>query len=237
MKFRDLAIITIITTLSFASLEAQTLQRGKASFYSKRATGSRTSSGEGLHHDSLTCAHRTHPYGSRLKVTNPSTGKSVVVWVIDRGPFKRGRIIDLSWAAAKEIGMLSQGIATVIVERADNVVIPYKPEPEDHFLEFGFEDLASSNTDGLHPEWREMKKAITGGNGGKHGSDAKDAHSKQATGGKEAHGKQAESNASARQSNASARQNKQVQGQSKQVQGQSKQVRRTASTPQPKAHI
>lgn len=223
MKFRDLAIITIITTLSFASLEAQTLQRGKASFYSKRATGSRTSSGERLHHDSLTCAHRTHPYGSRLKVTNPSTGKSVVVRVIDRGPFKRGRIIDLSWAAAKEIGMLAQGIATVIVERADNVVIPYKPEPEDHFLEFGFEDLASSNTDGLHPEWREMKKAITGGNGGKHGSDAKDAHNKQATGAKDAHGKQAESNASARQN--------------KQVQGQSKQVRRTASTPQPKAHI
>lgn len=222
MKFRDLAITTIITTLSFASLEAQTLQRGKASFYSKRATGSRTSSGERLHHDSLTCAHRTHPYGSMLKVTNPSTGKSVIVRVIDRGPFKRGRIIDLSWAAAKEIGMLSQGIATVIVERADNVIIPYKPEPEDNFLEFDFESLASSNSDGLHPEWREMKKAITGGKGDKHGSEAKDAHKKQATVVKDAHNKQAENKASAGQT-------KQAQGQNKQVQGQNKQSASAAS--------
>ena len=62
-----------------------------------------------------------------LKVTNLRNDKSVIVEVIDRGPFGRGRIIDLSWAAAKEIDMISQGVATVKVERLDNPV-PFKPE-------------------------------------------------------------------------------------------------------------
>ena len=58
---------------------AQEPQKGKASYYSKRATGTRTSSGERLHHDSLTCAHRTHPFGTMLKVTNLQNGKNVLV--------------------------------------------------------------------------------------------------------------------------------------------------------------
>ena len=62
-----------------------------------------------------------------LKVTNLRNDKSVIVKVIDRGPYGRGRIIDLSWAAAKEIGMIAQGVGTVKVERLDNPV-PYKPE-------------------------------------------------------------------------------------------------------------
>ena len=52
-------------------------QKGKASFYSKKITGSRTSSGERLHHDSLVCAHRTYPFGTKLKVTNPANGKEI----------------------------------------------------------------------------------------------------------------------------------------------------------------
>ena len=95
---------------------AQT-QRGKATFYSKRATGARTASGDRLHHDSLTCAHRTYPFGTLLKVTNLSNNKSVVVKVTDRGPFARGRIIDLSWRAAKELDILAKGVGTVRVER------------------------------------------------------------------------------------------------------------------------
>ena len=66
---------------------------------SKRATGARTASGQRLHHDSMTCAHRYYPFGTHLKVTNLRNNKSVIVKVIDRGPFGRGRIIDLSWAA------------------------------------------------------------------------------------------------------------------------------------------
>ena len=97
----------------FTLLNAQT-QKGKASYYSKRATGSRTASGERLHHDSLTCAHRSYPFGSMLRVTNLSNGKSVDVKVTDRGPYGRGRIIDLSYGAAREIGMLSQDRKSVV---------------------------------------------------------------------------------------------------------------------------
>ena len=106
---------------------AQKHQHGKASYYSKRATGARSASGQKIHHDSLTCAHRYYPFGTMLKVTNLRNDKSVIVKVIDRGPYGRGRIIDLSWAAAKEIGMIAQGVGTVKVERLDNPV-PYKPE-------------------------------------------------------------------------------------------------------------
>ena len=98
-----------------AAAQAQYVQRGKATYYSKRATGARTSSGERLHHDSLTCAHRTYPFGTKLQVTNLQNGRSVVVRVTDRGPFARGRIIDLSWRAAKELGILTQGVAMVEV--------------------------------------------------------------------------------------------------------------------------
>ena len=60
-------------------LRAQDVERGKATYYSKSITGALTSSGERLHHDSLTCAHRTYPFGTMLKVTNLKNGKSVVV--------------------------------------------------------------------------------------------------------------------------------------------------------------
>jgi len=105
-------------TFHFSLLSAQTIQTGIASYYSKQATGARTANGERLHHDSLTCAHRTYPFGKYLKVTCPANGREVVVRVNDRGPFVRGRIIDLSWGAARALGILSQGIANVIVEPA-----------------------------------------------------------------------------------------------------------------------
>ena len=126
MKKRYL-IIALLTTFFMNPCCAQKHQHGKASYYSKRATGARSASGQRIHHDSLTCAHRYYPFGTMLKVTNLRNDKSVIVEVIDRGPFGRGRIIDLSWAAAKEIDMISQGVATVKVERLDNPV-PFKPE-------------------------------------------------------------------------------------------------------------
>lgn len=114
-------------------------QRGKATFYSKRATGSRTSSGERLHHDSLTCAHRTYPFGTLLKVTNVNTGESVVVRVTDRGPYARGRIIDLSWAAAKELDILGKGVAMVEIEKVGSVGIPYRPVDRIELPEMDFD--------------------------------------------------------------------------------------------------
>lgn len=105
----------------FANTYAQGVQTGVASYYSKQATGARTASGDRLHHDSLTCAHRTYPFGKYLKVTNPANGRTVIVRVNDRGPFVRGRIIDLSWGAARELGILSQGLASVTVEPTEPV--------------------------------------------------------------------------------------------------------------------
>lgn len=141
----------------FVILPAQKQQNGKASYYSKRATGARTSSGERLHHDSLVCAHRTFPFGTKLKVTNLSNGKWVIVRVIDRGPFLRGRVIDLSYAAAKAIGMLSQGVAAVQVERVDDIVIPFRPEEED-WTEFDYETIERGKDD--VPVWHEDVKRI-----------------------------------------------------------------------------
>ena len=134
---------------------AQGVQTGKASFYAKKFSGRKTASGERLHHDSLTCAHRTYPFGTLLKVTNPANGKSVIVRVTDRGPYVRGRIIDLSVRAAKEIGIIAQGIATVVVERYSPYIVPFKPEdvidlPE---LELGTNEGFDSK-----PIWVEMKE-------------------------------------------------------------------------------
>lgn len=123
-------MIIAATTHTAVPVSAQT-QRGKASFYSKRATGSRTSSGERLHHDSLTCAHRTYPFGTLLLVTNERNGRQVVVRVTDRGPHSRGRIIDLSHGAARRLGIIDQGVAMVKVERYHDTNIPYRPDDKE----------------------------------------------------------------------------------------------------------
>jgi rare lipoprotein A len=80
---------------------------GLATWYGPGFQGKPTASGEIFDKEKLTAAHRTYPFGTRLRVTNPKTGRSVDVVVNDRGPFVAGREIDLSWAAAREIGALS----------------------------------------------------------------------------------------------------------------------------------
>lgn len=133
MNYRVTLLFIIIIFTGFTPVAAQT-HRGKASYYSKKATGTRTASGERLHHDSLTCAHRTYPFGTMLKVTNLSNNKEVVVRVIDRGPLRRGRIIDLSWGAAQALGMLAQGVAMVRVERLDKIRPPYRMDQSEQVL-------------------------------------------------------------------------------------------------------
>lgn len=151
MKLR--LYFTAITAIFCLSVCFAQKQHGKASFYSKRATGARTASGQKIHHDSLTCAHRYYPFGTHLKVTNLSNDKSVVVKVIDRGPFGRGRIIDLSWAAAKEIDMISQGVASVKVELIENP-IPFRPED----YKLPTVDFEVAETDYfLTPKWQQKE--------------------------------------------------------------------------------
>jgi rare lipoprotein A len=94
--------------------------KGKASYYASRHHGRRTASGERLNNNAFTAAHRELPFGTRVKVTNLSNDRSVVVRITDRGPHTRGRLIDLSQAAARELGMLRAGVAQVRVESVDN---------------------------------------------------------------------------------------------------------------------
>jgi rare lipoprotein A len=89
---------------------------GLASYYARSLEGQRTASGVRYDGSAMTCAHPTHAFGTILRVTDLETGKSVRVRVNDRGPFARGRIVDLSWAAARALGILERGVARVRVE-------------------------------------------------------------------------------------------------------------------------
>jgi rare lipoprotein A len=89
---------------------------GMASYYARKFHGRKTASGERFDMHKLTAAHRTLPFGTRVRVTNLRNGRSATVRINDRGPYTRGRIIDLSYAAAKEIGLIEAGTAKVKVE-------------------------------------------------------------------------------------------------------------------------
>jgi rare lipoprotein A len=93
-----------------ARSQSTTAADGMASFYRE---GSRTASGEKFNPNELTAAHRTLPFGTKVRVTDVSTGKSVTVRVNDRGPFVGGRVIDVSHAAAESLGMTGKGVAKV----------------------------------------------------------------------------------------------------------------------------
>ena len=86
---------------------------GTASYYGRELAGNRTASGERFDPDQMTAAHPTLAFGSKVRVTNLSNGQSVIVRVNDRGPFGGRRVIDISQAAAKEIGMHRSGTAKV----------------------------------------------------------------------------------------------------------------------------
>lgn len=126
------------------------VQTGKASFYADKFEGSRTASGEKYKRNKMTGAHKTLPFGTKVKVTNLGNNQSVIVTINDRGPYVDGRVIDLSKAAADKLGFINQGIAEVSIEvvdpgdgktrpsevRIDNVAVD-----EREFYEFKIERL------------------------------------------------------------------------------------------------
>jgi rare lipoprotein A len=91
-------------------------REGMASYYGREFNHRKTASGERFDMNKFTAAHRELPFGTMVKVTNLTNGKSVVVRINDRGPFARGRIIDLSFAAGKALGMMGGGTARVRIE-------------------------------------------------------------------------------------------------------------------------
>lgn len=105
--------------LGFYKVEARSVGEtfsGKASFYGLGFDGKKTANGETYDQDDHTCAHKTLPFNTKLKVTLESSGKSTIVRVNDRGPYKDSRILDLSVQAAKEIGLTQEGVGTVEAE-------------------------------------------------------------------------------------------------------------------------
>ncbi|MCX7726901.1 MAG: septal ring lytic transglycosylase RlpA family protein [Chitinispirillaceae bacterium] len=91
-------------------------QIGKASYYSNKFNGRKTASGEIYNSNLYTAAHRSLPFGTRVKVINIKNGKFVIVKINDRGAFRGDRIIDVSRAAAKKLGMIREGIIKVKIE-------------------------------------------------------------------------------------------------------------------------
>ena len=102
------------------------LQRGMASWYGPGFHGRLTANGERFDMNELTAAHKTLPFGTRVLVHNPRTGKEVVVRINDRGPFIKGRMIDLSKAAAKALGFKSRGHDAVVLRE----VLPARADGE-----------------------------------------------------------------------------------------------------------
>jgi rare lipoprotein A len=112
------SLLALLSTFVFvpSEVQAKSFQRGVASWYGPGFHGRLTANGERFNTNSLTAAHRTLPFGTRVRVTNATTGRSVVVRINDRGPFTRGRVIDLSKAAARAIGVT--GVAQVVLARS-----------------------------------------------------------------------------------------------------------------------
>jgi rare lipoprotein A len=105
--------LSLAIALSFIVIWPVHAESGMAAFYS----GGRTASGEVVGPNGLTAAHRTLPFGTMVLVTNHRNGRTVVVRIVDRGPYGRGRIIDLSRAAARELDMIGNGTAMVSLVR------------------------------------------------------------------------------------------------------------------------
>lgn len=90
-------------------------EKGKASFYANRLHLKKTASGIPFHKDSLFCAHKKHPFGTLLRVKNLKNDREIIAKVVDRGPFVRGRVVDLSRAAADSLDFIKSGVAKVEV--------------------------------------------------------------------------------------------------------------------------
>ncbi len=120
---KKVVFIFILSVLfsSFKSFAQNFSQVGEATYYAQYLSGRRTANGDRYHQDSLTCAHRTLPFGTLLKVRNLSNDKEVVVEVTDRGPFSgKDRIVDLSYRAASMLGILGSGTAQVEIKVCDD---------------------------------------------------------------------------------------------------------------------
>ncbi len=110
------AALVLLSACSSQRTSTDAAVSGQASWYGAQHHGNKTASGERFNQNALTAAHRTLAFGSKVKVTNTLNNKSVTVRINDRGPYSKGRIIDLSRAAAKKIDMINRGVAPVRIQ-------------------------------------------------------------------------------------------------------------------------
>jgi rare lipoprotein A len=120
MRVARLGLVAAVLCAPLLAKDDGHLGTGQASYYGREFMGSKTANGEKFDPNGMTAAHRTVAFGTRIRVTNLSNGKDVVVRVNDRGPWTKGRIIDISYAAAKQIGMHRSGTAKVRLDRVSN---------------------------------------------------------------------------------------------------------------------
>lgn len=118
IKHVFILVVLVISISSCASSNPGFGQRGyteqgKASYYSRKLQGRKMANGEPYRRGKLTAAHKSLPFGTKVKVTNLQTNKTVKVKITDRGPYAKGRIVDLSEAAAKRIGSVKAGVVPV----------------------------------------------------------------------------------------------------------------------------
>jgi rare lipoprotein A len=149
MKSLIFSTVFILAVVSCGLAQTQT---GKASFYADKFEGSPTASGEKYRHNKLTAAHKSLPFGTKVKVTNLANNQTVEVVINDRGPYVEGRIIDLSKSAAEKLGFINLGLTEVSIEVLDAgtgktsdpdpiKVISQVTVEEDEFYDFNIERL------------------------------------------------------------------------------------------------
>lgn len=151
---RFLALLTLCSFLLFASCASRDFRnpanRVIASWYGPEFHGRQTSSGEIFDMHGYTCAHRDLPFGTRLKVTHGENGRSVACVVNDRGPHVEGRDIDLSYAAARDIGLIHTGVAPVFIDLLEGETsfgVRQRPRSESRLLTLqagSFRDLGNA---------------------------------------------------------------------------------------------
>jgi rare lipoprotein A len=135
-----LLLSLLVFTCSIYSQE--NIIKGKVSYYANKFHGRKTASGKIFDNTKLTCAHKTLPFGTLLKIINPIDGRFVIVEVIDRGPYIKKRVVDLSRSAFLKIGSLEKGILNVEIEKIDSkkmknlVYEPMNKKYEQNSLDF-----------------------------------------------------------------------------------------------------
>ena len=169
-----IAVVGLVLTFTFQSAQAEEVLTGKASFYGHKFHGRKTSSGALYHRDSLTCAHKTLPFGTLLRVRNVKNGREAIVKVTDRGAFCKGRVVDLSMAAAKELGMVASGVVPVQVENIGHIndanigeIIAQHRLPESKFIDpatgesYTMEEWQKRSVAAQQPRYKVLRDKLT----------------------------------------------------------------------------